>query len=62
MAARNITAGQLAAFVITTASTVALVRVLIEIRIVSPSSFMSLVLPLMAELAVMVVLTGRIGF
>jgi uncharacterized membrane protein (DUF4010 family) len=62
MAARNLTAGKLAAFVIITASTVSLVRVLIEIRIVAPSSFMSLVFPLAAELAVMIVLTGILSF
>lgn len=62
MAVRNITAGQLAAFVIITASAIALVRVIIEIRIVSPSSFMNLVFPLAAELAVMIVLTGILSF
>lgn len=62
IAARNITAGKLAAFVIITASTISLVRVLIEIRIVSPSSFMNLAFPLVAELAVMIVLTGILSF
>ncbi|HEX6429626.1 MAG TPA: MgtC/SapB family protein [Niastella sp.] len=62
MAARNITPGKLAAFVIITASTIALVRVLIEIRIVAPSSFMYLVFPLVAELAVMIILTGILSF
>jgi uncharacterized membrane protein (DUF4010 family) len=62
MAARNITAGKLAALVILTASTISLVRVLIEIRIVSPSSFMNLVFPLVTELAVMIVLTGILFF
>lgn len=62
MAARNITAGKLAAFVIMTASTISLVRVLIEIRIVSPLSFMNLVFPLVAELAVMIILTGILSF
>ncbi|NII29098.1 MgtC/SapB family protein [Pseudoflavitalea sp. X16] len=62
MAARNITAGKLAAFVIITASTISLVRVLIEIRIVSPSSFINLAFPLVAELAVMIVLTGILSF
>jgi uncharacterized membrane protein (DUF4010 family) len=62
MAARNMTAGNLSAFVIITASTVSLVRVLIEIRIVSPSSFMNLVFPLVVELAVLIVLTGILSF
>jgi uncharacterized membrane protein (DUF4010 family) len=62
MSARNVTSGKLAAFVIITASTVSLVRVLIEIRIVSPSSFMNLVFPLVAELAVMIILTGILAF
>jgi len=62
MVARNITAGKLAAFVILIASTISLVRVLIEIRIVSPSSFINLVFPLLVELAVMIVLTGILSF
>lgn len=62
MAGRNITPGKLAAVVIITASTISLVRVLIEIRIVSPSSFMNLAFPLVAELAVMIVLTGILFF
>lgn len=62
MAARNITAGKLAAFVIITASTISLVRVLIEIRIVSPSFFMNLIFPLATELAVMIILTGILSF
>jgi len=61
-AARNITAGKFAAFVIITASAVSLVRVLIEIRIVSPSFFMNLAFPLIAELAVMIILTGILSF
>lgn len=62
MAGRNITPGKLAAVVIITASTISLVRVLIEIKIVSPSSFMNLAFPLVAELAVMIVLTGILFF
>jgi uncharacterized membrane protein (DUF4010 family) len=62
MAAGNITPGKLAATVIITASTISLVRVLIEIRIVSPSSFMNLVFPLVAELVVMIILTGILSF
>jgi uncharacterized membrane protein (DUF4010 family) len=62
IAARNITAGKFAAFVIITASAISLVRVLIEIRIVSPSSFMNLAFPLVAELAVMIILTGVLSF
>src|SRR5688572_9265727 len=62
IAARNMTAGKLAAFVIITASTISLVRVLIEIRIVAPSSFMILAFPLVAELAVMIILTGILSF
>ena len=58
MVARNITAGKLAALVIITASTISLVRVLIEIRIVSPAFFTSLLFPLAAELVVMIILTG----
>ncbi|HKZ68178.1 MAG TPA: MgtC/SapB family protein [Chitinophagaceae bacterium] len=62
IAARNITAGKFAAFVIITASAISLVRVLIEIKIVSPSSFMNLAFPLVAELAVMIILTGILSF
>lgn len=62
MVAQNIAAGKLATLVIITASTISLVRVLIEIRIVSPTSFMNLAVPLAAELAVMIVLTGLLSF
>lgn len=62
MAARNNTAVRLGTFVVLTASTISLVRVLIEIRIVSPSSFMILVFPLAAELVVMAILTGILAF
>ena len=62
MSAGNIIAGKLAAFVIITASTISLVRVLIEISIVSPSFFMNLGLPLVAELIVMIILTGILSF
>jgi uncharacterized membrane protein (DUF4010 family) len=62
MAAGNVTPGKLAATVIITASTISLVRVLIEIRIVSPSSFMNLAFPLVAELVVMIILTGILSF
>ncbi len=62
IAARNITAGKFAAFVIITASAISLIRVLIEIRIVSPSSFTSLAFPLIAELGVMIILTAILSF
>lgn len=47
---------KLAAFVILTASAVSLVRVMIEISIVAPSSFKSFVFPLGAELLAMIIL------
>lgn len=62
MVARNITAAKLAALVIITASTISLVRVLIEIRIVSPTFFTSLLFPLAAELGVMIILTGILSY
>ena len=62
IAVRNRSAGKFAAFVIITASGVSLVRVLIEIRIVSPSFFASLAFPLVAELAVMIILTAILSF
>lgn len=58
IAARNLAGSNFAVFVILTASAVSLVRVLIEIRIVSPSFFMDLAFPLIAELVVMIILTG----
>lgn len=62
IAARNNAGSNFAAFVILTASAVSLVRVLIEIRIVSPSFFMNLAFPLIAELVVMILLTGILSF
>ena len=62
IAARSITTDKFAAFVIMTASAISLVRVLIEIRIVSPSFFKQLAVPLVAELAVMIILTGILSF
>ena len=47
---------KLAAFVILTASAVSLIRVMIEISIVAPSSFKAFVFPLAAELLIMIVL------
>ncbi len=58
IAARNLAGSNFAVFVILTASAVSLVRVLIEIRIVSPPFFMNLAFPLIAELLVMIILTG----
>jgi uncharacterized membrane protein (DUF4010 family) len=62
MVARNITAAKLAALVIITASTISLVRVLIEIRIVSPTFFTRLLFPLAAELGGMIILTGILSY
>jgi uncharacterized membrane protein (DUF4010 family) len=62
IAARNISASKFAALVIITASAISLVRVLIEIKIVSPSSFISLAFPLVAELIVMIILTAILAF
>jgi uncharacterized membrane protein (DUF4010 family) len=56
MARKTETISKLAAFVILTASAVSLVRVMIEISIVAPSSFSSFVFPLGAELLVMIIL------
>ena len=62
IAARTITADKFAAFVIMTASAISLVRILIEIRVVSPSFFSRLAFPLVTELAVMTILTVILSF
>ncbi len=46
--------GKMAAFVITTASTVALIRVMIEIAVVVPEKLPELILPLAVELVIMI--------
>ena len=56
MAQKTTTFTKLAAFVILTASAVSLVRVMIEISIVAPSSFKAFVFPLGALLVVMIIL------
>ena len=53
---------KLAAFVILTASAVSLIRVMIEISIVAPSSFRSFIYPLAAELLVMIILVVILFF
>lgn len=53
---------RLAAFVILTASAVSLVRVMIEISVVAPSSFRSFIYPLAAELLVMIILVVILFF
>jgi uncharacterized membrane protein (DUF4010 family) len=60
--AKKAAAGQgaekLAAFVILTASAVSMIRVLVEVSVVAPSSFRQIAIPLAAELAVMVLLVA----
>jgi len=53
---------KIAAFVILTASAVSLVRVMVEISVVAPSSFKAFVFPLGAELLVMIVLVFVLFF
>lgn len=53
---------KLAAFVILTASAVSLVRVMIEISVVAPSSFRFFIYPLAAELLVMIILVVVLFF
>ncbi len=61
--ARNTEAvNRLAAFVILTASAVSMVRVMIEISVVAPSSFRSFIYPLAAELLVMIILVVILFF
>jgi uncharacterized membrane protein (DUF4010 family) len=54
IAGRSLNAGKLAAFVIVTASAVSLIRVLVEIFVVAPTSFTNFLIPLGIELAVMI--------
>lgn len=56
LAKRSISISRLAAFVILTASAVSMVRVMVEISIVAPRSFENFLLPLAAELLIMIVL------
>jgi len=53
---------KIAAFVILTASAVSLVRVMVEISVVAPSSFKAFVFPLGAELLIMIVLVFVLFF
>lgn len=53
---------KLAAFVILTASAVSLIRVMVEISIVAPSSFNAFLFPLGAELLVMIILVFVLFF
>jgi uncharacterized membrane protein (DUF4010 family) len=55
-------AEKLAAFVILTASAVAMVRVLVEVSVVAPGSFRTIAIPLAAELAVMILLVVILFF
>ena len=62
MARKTEAISKLAAFVILTASAVSLVRVMIEISVVAPSSFKTFLYPLAAELLIMVVLVVVLFF
>jgi len=62
VAGKSEVAAKLAAFVIITASAVSLIRVLVEISIVAPNSFKLFLLPLAAELAIMIVLVFILFF
>ncbi len=62
MAGKNASIGKLAVFIIMTASAVSLIRVMVEISIVAPTSFMSFVFPLATELLVMIILAGILFF
>lgn len=62
MAQKTTTFTKLAAFVILTASAVSLVRVMIEISIVAPSSFKAFIFPLGALLLVMIILVFVLFF
>lgn len=61
-AASSAGAAKLAAFVILTASAVSMIRVLVEVSVVAPSSFGQIALPLIAELAFMVMLVVLLWF
>ena len=61
-AGRSEAAGKLAAFVILTASAVSLIRVMVEISVVAPSSVKYFLLPLGAELLLMIILVGFLYF
>jgi uncharacterized membrane protein (DUF4010 family) len=62
MARKTEAVSKLAAFVILTASAVSLVRVMVEISIVAPSSFQLFLYPLAAELLLMVILVFILFF
>ncbi|HET9430822.1 MAG TPA: MgtC/SapB family protein, partial [Chitinophagaceae bacterium] len=62
LAGKTVSTASLAAFVILTASAVSLARVLVEISIVAPNSFRFFLLPLAAELVLMLVLVGVLYF
>ena len=55
-------AGQLAAFVILTASAVSMIRVIVEVSIVAPKSFMSFLVPLGIEFGLMALLVLALFF
>jgi len=59
---RNITAAKLAVFVIMTASAVSMIRVIAEISVVAPRSFMAFIYPLATELLLMIILAGILFF
>lgn len=62
MARNSGAVSKLAAFVILTASAVSLIRVMIEISVVAPSSFQHFIYPLAAELLVMIILVVILFF
>lgn len=62
VAGKSEVAAKLAAFVIITASAVSLIRVLVEISVVAPNTFNLFLLPLAAELAIMIVLVFILFF
>jgi uncharacterized membrane protein (DUF4010 family) len=55
-------AEKLAAFVILTASAVSMIRVMVEVSVVAPTSFRQIAVPLAAELAVMIFLVTLLFF
>lgn len=62
MAGKKDSASKLAAFVILTASAVSLIRVMVEISVVAPSSFIAFLYPLAAELLAMIILVFVLFF
>jgi uncharacterized membrane protein (DUF4010 family) len=62
MARKTEAISKLAAFVILTASAVSLVRVMIEISVVAPTSFKGFIFPLVAELLMMIILVFILFF